>query len=154
MSAKFPRGGGSKPILSHPSITTHFLGKLEQAVNQYFLHILLLVNDKQTFLNDSAEGRRITIENISWSISTKVWDRARFELVTPGSAVRRICSQTCYRIPKRGRHLFFRRKTILVLIAVQGHVCITYMWASMGQNLSGVSNKARLKSASSAKETT
>ena len=30
-----------------------FLGKLEQAVNQYFVHIL------QPFLNDSAEGRRL-----------------------------------------------------------------------------------------------
>ena len=30
----------------------------------------------------------MTIEIISWSISTKVWDRAWIELVTPGSAVR------------------------------------------------------------------
>ena len=72
-----------------------FLGKLEQAVNQYFMHIhvLSLVTDnkvskgakirsrynqvphptqdtngkvtKQPFLNDSAEGRRMTIEIIS-----------------------------------------------------------------------------------------
>ena len=27
-------------------------------------------------MNDSAEGRRITEEIISWSISTTVWDRA------------------------------------------------------------------------------
>ena len=39
-------------------------------------------------MNDSAEGRRMTIEIISWSISTKVWDRARIKLTTPGSAVR------------------------------------------------------------------
>ena len=32
-------------------LTTLFLGKLEQAVNQYFVHIFLLVND-----NESAEG--------------------------------------------------------------------------------------------------
>ena len=37
-----------------------FLGKLEQAVNQYFVHILKLVTD-----NDSAEGRRMTVEIIS-----------------------------------------------------------------------------------------
>ena len=30
----------------------------------------------------------MTIEIISWSISTKVWDRAGIKLVTPGSAVR------------------------------------------------------------------
>ena len=45
-------------------------------------------NWQQPFLNDSAEGRRMTIEIISWSISTKVWDRAGIELATPGSAVR------------------------------------------------------------------
>ena len=30
----------------------------------------------------------MTVEIISWSISTKVWDRAGIELPTPGSAVR------------------------------------------------------------------
>ena len=44
-------------------------------------------NWQQPFMNDSAEGRRMTIEIISWSISTKVWDRAGIELATPGSAV-------------------------------------------------------------------
>ena len=39
---------------------TFFLGKLEQAVNQYFVHILSLVTD-----NDSAEGRRMTADIIS-----------------------------------------------------------------------------------------
>ena len=43
------------------SLTTlFFLGKLEQAVNQYFVHILSLVTD-----NVSAEGRRMTVETIS-----------------------------------------------------------------------------------------
>ena len=50
-------------------ITTLFLGKLEQAVNQYFVHIFSLVIDKQPFLNDSEEGRRMTVENITWLIS-------------------------------------------------------------------------------------
>ena len=36
-----------------------FLGKLEQAVNQYLVHILSHVTD-----NDSAEGRRMTVEII------------------------------------------------------------------------------------------
>ena len=45
-------------------------------------------NWHQPFLNESAEGRRMTIEIISWSISTKVWDQAGIELATPGSAVR------------------------------------------------------------------
>ena len=44
-------------------------------------------NWQQPFMNDSAEGRRMTVEIISWSISTKVWDRAGIELATPGSAV-------------------------------------------------------------------
>ena len=44
-------------------------------------------NWQQSFMNDSAEGRRMTVEIISWSISKKVWDRAGSELATPGSAV-------------------------------------------------------------------
>ena len=32
----------------------------------------------------------MTVEIISWSISTKVWDRAGIELATPGSAVRNV----------------------------------------------------------------
>ena len=45
-------------------------------------------NWQQPFLNESAEGRRMTVEIISWSISTKVWDRAGIELATPRIAVR------------------------------------------------------------------
>ena len=45
-------------------------------------------NWQQPFLNESAEGRRMTVEIISWSISTEVWDRAGIELATPGIAVR------------------------------------------------------------------
>ena len=46
--------------------TLFFLGKLEQAVNQYFVHILLLVTDSNpSFLNGSAEGRRMTVEIFS-----------------------------------------------------------------------------------------
>ena len=36
----------------------------------------------------SAEERRMTVEIISRSISTKVWDWAGIKLTTPGSAVR------------------------------------------------------------------
>ena len=39
---------------------TFFLGKLEQTVNQFFVHILSLVTDK-----NPAEGRRMTVEIIS-----------------------------------------------------------------------------------------
>ena len=45
-------------------------------------------NWQQPFLNEAAEGRRMIVEIISWSISTKVWDRAGIELATPGIAVR------------------------------------------------------------------
>ena len=48
----------------------------------------LACNWQQPFLNDSAEGRRMTVEIISWSFSTKVWERAGIKLSTPGSAVR------------------------------------------------------------------
>ena len=41
--------------------TLFFLGKLEQAINQYFLHILTL-NWQQSFLTDSGEGRRMTVD--------------------------------------------------------------------------------------------
>ena len=44
-------------------------------------------NWQQPFMNDSAEGRRMTVEIISCSISTKVWDQTGIELATPGSAV-------------------------------------------------------------------
>ena len=37
-----------------------YLGKLEQAVNQYFVHILSLVTD-----NNPSEGRRMAVEIIS-----------------------------------------------------------------------------------------
>ena len=35
-------------------------------------------------MNESAEEKRMTVEIISWSISTKVWDRAVIEFATPG----------------------------------------------------------------------
>ena len=64
-----------------------FPGKLEQAVNQYFLHILSLVTDKQSFLNDSAEeendSRNYFMINLHESMG-----RAGIELANPGSAVR------------------------------------------------------------------
>ena len=41
-----------------------FLGNLEQAVNQYFVHILSLVTDKNPSY-DSVEGRRMTVGIIS-----------------------------------------------------------------------------------------
>ena len=45
-------------------------------------------NWQQPFLNDSAEGRRMTLEIISLSISSKVWDRAGIKLGILGYAVR------------------------------------------------------------------
>ena len=45
-------------------------------------------NWQQPFLNESAEGKRVIVEIISWSTSTKVWDQTGIELATPGSAVR------------------------------------------------------------------
>ena len=45
-------------------------------------------NWQQSFLNDYAVGRRITVEIISISISTIVWDWAGIDLATPGPAAR------------------------------------------------------------------
>ena len=45
---------------------------------------------QQLFLNQAVEGRRMEVEIISWSISTKVWDQAGIEIVTPWSAARHI----------------------------------------------------------------
>ena len=60
-----------------------FLGKLEQAVNQYFVHIFLSVTDNNpSWMNQRKKGI------ISCSISTKVWDRTGIKLETPRSAVR------------------------------------------------------------------
>ena len=64
---------------------TFFLGRLEQTVAHTFA-----CNWQQPFLNESAEGKRMTLEIISWSISTKVWDQAGIELATPGYVM--LCS--------------------------------------------------------------
>ena len=87
---------------------TFFLCKLEQAVIQYFVHILLLVTD-----NGSVEGMRMTVEIISWSISAKVWDRVGIELATPGSAA---------------RHTSVVRHVTTALLLIQYHIkCILMM---------------------------
>ena len=56
--------GGTVSSSNH----TFFLGRLEQAVNQQFVHILSLVSDKQPFLNESVEGRRMTVDNLHESM--------------------------------------------------------------------------------------
>ena len=56
-------------------------------------------NWRQPFLNASAGGGRMTVEIISWSISTKVWDRAGIEYATPGTAVRHATLPTALRGP-------------------------------------------------------
>ena len=52
-------------------LTTLFPGQGEQAV---LCAHTFSCNWQQPFLNESAEGRRMTVEIISWSISTKVWN--------------------------------------------------------------------------------
>ena len=89
-------------------LTTLFPGKLEQAVNQYFVHILSLVTDNNpSWTIHSAEGRRMTLEIISRSISTKVWDWAEIELPTPGSAVRHASVAIFWGILTGFLHIFF-----------------------------------------------
>ena len=69
-------------------LTTLFPGQAWTSSYPVLRAHTLACNWQQPFLHDSAEGRRMTVEIISWSISTKVWDRAGIELATPGSAVR------------------------------------------------------------------
>ena len=69
-------------------LTTHFPGQAWTSGWPVIFAHTFACNWQQPFLNESAEGRRMTVEIISWSISTKVWDRAGIELATPGSAVR------------------------------------------------------------------
>ena len=54
----------------------------------------------------------MTVEIISWSISTKVWDRAGIELATPGSAVRHASKSVCFQIESNS-HLWKTRTSIL-----------------------------------------
>ena len=58
-------------------------GRLRQVL-LYFRHILFACNWQKPFLNQRKEN---DLEIISWSISTKVWDRAGLKLAGPGSAV-------------------------------------------------------------------
>ena len=54
-------------------------------LNQYCVHILSLVTDNNpSWIN---RRRRMTMKIISWSISRKLWDQARIDLETIGSAV-------------------------------------------------------------------
>ena len=71
-------------VMSGQSVHRHiFLDKLDWAVNQYFVHILSLVNDNiPSWMNQWKGGE--------WPISTKVWDRARIKRTTPGFAVRHV----------------------------------------------------------------
>ena len=60
---------GHGGMVSSPN-RTFFRAKLEQAVNQRFVHILSLAID-----NNPSWMIQRTVEISSWSISTKVWDR-------------------------------------------------------------------------------
>ena len=54
-----------------------------------------------TTLLESVEGRRMTVEMISWSISTKVLDWAGIELMTPGSTVRHVPTALTQSSPRK-----------------------------------------------------
>ena len=67
-------------------LTTLFPGQTWTSGQPVIVHILSLVT--VTDNNPSWMNQRKGGEIISWSISTKVWDRVGIELATPGSAVR------------------------------------------------------------------
>ena len=70
-------------------------------------------------LNDSAEGRRMIVEIISYLIFTKGWDLAGIKLVTPGSAVR---------LPSVARHV-----TNCAMWPVP-HDCVTELYPKLCYN--------------------
>ena len=72
-------------VMSRRSVhlTTLFPGQAWLSGIQVFCAHTFSCNWQQPFLNASAKGNRMTVEIISWSISTKVWDRARIKLATP-----------------------------------------------------------------------
>ena len=88
-------------------------------------------NWQQPFLNESAEGRRMTVEIISWSISTKVWNRTGIELVTPGSAVRHASVARhvtdCATRPGILMQRFFERKIVNNFLPISFNICF---WCS------------------------
>ena len=69
-------------------LTTLFPGQAWTSSKPVLRAHTFACNWQQPFLNDSVEGRRMTVEIVSWSISMKVWDQAWIELATPRSAVR------------------------------------------------------------------
>ena len=68
----------------HPKSTAMVMARQSVHLTTHFPAHTFACNWQQPFLNDSAEGRRMTVRIISWSIYTKVWDLA----ATPGSAVK------------------------------------------------------------------
>ena len=91
-------------------LSTPFLGKLEEAVKPVLPAHTFAYNWQQPLLNNSAEGNGMTVEIISWSISSKYktgWDTLTCSQ-TP------ICSWTRYRLPKRpGNHLYLCKQQFL-----------------------------------------
>ena len=58
----------------HDCIVSWSLPSFLLLPNQYFVHILLLVTETM-LLSRIIGSRRMTVEIISWSISSKIWDR-------------------------------------------------------------------------------
>ena len=58
------------------------------------MHILSLVTDNCLSFFVQVEGVRDDLEIVTWSISTKVVTELGFELVTPGSPVKRAINCT------------------------------------------------------------
>ena len=73
---------------------------LEQAVNQYFVHIHCICNLQQPFLNDSAEGRKMAVE----FMSPEPGRDATHDTWVCSQA--RICSQTRYRLRYAARYMY------------------------------------------------
>ena len=62
-------------VMAGRSVHTLFPGQAWTSSKPELRAHTFACNWQQPFLNDSAEGRRMTVEIISWSISMKVWDR-------------------------------------------------------------------------------
>ena len=111
------------------------LGRVSSPHQTFFLGVLSVLcahtfacNWQQPFLDESAEGRRLTVEIISWSISTKVWNQAGIKLGAPESSVRHITD--CATRPGMGKKLMtLLRSNILLnwlydLVDSIKHACV------------------------------
>ena len=97
-----------------------------------------------TTLLESVDGRRMTVEIISWSFSSKVWDWAGIKLVTPGSSARHISAawhvSNCAMRPRVSKKVYvytkYPGKSIqiqcpVILFGILGSYLFLHIWENI-----------------------